>query len=61
MRELIINLTNRTLTKIDPGKWMMMMSKLLRTREPDSTATDQQQTTTKLEVSVSRRRLSCDS
>nr|XP_046917769.1 probable cationic amino acid transporter [Dermatophagoides farinae] len=57
MRELIINLTNRTLTKIDPGKWMMMMSKLLRTREPDSTATDQQQTTTKLEKCLKTRDL----
>ncbi|XP_075590492.1 solute carrier family 7 member 14 [Dermatophagoides farinae] len=57
MRELIINLTNRTLTKIDPGKWMMMMSKLLRTREPDSTATDQQQTATKLEKCLKTRDL----
>ncbi|KAH9412507.1 hypothetical protein DERP_006469 [Dermatophagoides pteronyssinus] len=35
MRELLINLINQILIKFNPAKCMLLISKLLRTREPD--------------------------
>lgn len=54
MRELLINLINQILIKFNPAKCMLLISKLLRTREPDQIEQHITTTTiptTKLQVS----------